>query len=128
MKRYIKSSYTWEPKFEGTWSEEEIALWRSIDWKARNWEEYVVKDDTFKGTVVIYGMEGGAKYIDTTFVKYIRPNPIFPPYYGPIDEDIANKEFPGNHIVGPMYDGRKKSNYMIMDRYETQRLYDMLSD
>ena len=34
----------------------------------------------------------------------------------------------GPKFVGPMYDGEKHNGYLIMNRYETQSLYDMLSE
>ena len=124
MKRYIRSS--WEPKFDGEWSAEDKELWNQIDWKARNYEEYEVSDDTIKSDIVIYGL-GRPEHISTTFVKCIRPNPIYPPYYHPLDKHIAKKEFPNARIIGPMYDGNKHDGYDIHDRYETQTLYDQLS-
>ena len=133
MKRYIKSSYDkhsiygWEPNFEGHWSDEDKQLWCDIDWKARNYEDFPVTDDTFVGELKVYGLPGGTKYVPATFVRYIRANPIYEPYYGPEDTRAANKKFPNGHIVGAMYDGRKHDGYMIMDRCETQDLYDALS-
>ena len=126
MKRYIKSSYSWEPEFKGKWSDEEIKLWKSIDWKARNYRDYIVEDDTFEGEVVVYGL-GEPYYIPTTFVKHIWANPIYSPCYDPVDEDIASKEFPDEVIVGPMGDGNNHNGYLVHDRYETQKLYNMLS-
>ena len=86
----------------------------------------VVEDDTFEGEVVVYGL-GEPYYIPTTFVKHIWANPIYSPCYDPVDEDIASKEFPDEVIVGPMGDGNNHNGYLVHDRYETQKLYNMLS-
>lgn len=123
---YVKASYTWEPEFQGRWTEEEKELWKSIDWQARNYEDYIVEDDTFDGEVVVYGL-GDPVYLPTTFVKHIWANPIYAPCYDPVDEDFVRDEFPNDSIVGPMSDGNKHNGYLVHDRYETQELYNILS-
>ena len=128
MKKYIKSSrYT---EFDG-WAQEDIDLWNQIDWKARNYEEYPVPSDSFVDSIVLYGINRGGIRIPATFQKYLRANPIYSPYYGPVDSRSALKEYrdQGYRIVGPMYDGRRHDGkYDIHDRFETQELYDALSD
>lgn len=125
MKRYIKSNYgdyqDYDPK-DG-WTEEDIELHKSIDWKARNWMEYPVEGDSFVGEVVLYGYDDPV-YEDVEFIKYIRPNPIYPPYYAPVDKRPF-KDYSG--YVGPMYDGNHHGTYDIHDRFESQAVYDMLS-
>lgn len=130
MKRYIKSAY--EPTFKGTWSEEDIELWKSIDWKARNYEEYPVEnefDSFITGEVTVYGIEDHGISIPCTFQKVLRANPIYPPYYRILPEDLAaiEDDYPDYALVGPMYDGNKHGEYKVHDRLETQEVYDVLT-
>lgn len=104
------------------WDEADIELHKSIDWKARNYEEYPVEGTEFIHDVDFYDDNGHKKIKDVEFVKYLRANGIYPPYYGPKDKDAI----PG---VGTMYDGHKHSDgYDIHDRTESQSVYDMLSE
>lgn len=125
MKRYIKSSFSWKPEFKGTWSEEEKKLWESIDWEARDYEEYPVESDTIQGRVRFVGTDYG--WVPAKFVKYIRPNPIYDPYYAPVEEGKVKQILDQGGIVGPMYDGDSKNGYQIHNRYETAEVYEMLS-
>lgn len=127
MKRYIRSSIYKE--FDG-WSQEDIDLWEQIDWKARNYEAYPVESDSFRGHIVLYGVFDNPVYIPCKFQKYIRSNPIYAPYYGPVDPYFALQDYidDGYKIIDPMYDGRKHNGYQIHDRCETQELYDSLSN
>ena len=102
------------------WTEEDITKHKEIDWAARNWEELDVGDE-FKGDVHIYRYGGGNEIKEATFHKFLRPNPVYPPYYRPID-------FKPDDLVGPMADGRKHGSYSIHDRYEDQKTYDTLSE
>ena len=106
---------------EHGWTEDDIKLHKSIDWAGRNYEEYPVPEDSFNGKAYAYGLNPDRDEVDVKFIKFIRPNPIFPPYYAP-----EKKPFDG--VVGSMYDGRKHGTYDIHDRYETQDVYDMLSE
>lgn len=115
LKESSRSNYN----IEDGWTEEDINLHKSIDWKSRNYEEYPVTTDSFQGHAVVYGLpEPITKNV--TMIKYLRPNPIFPPYYAPKENPF--KEY--SNVVGPMYDGRKHGSYQIHNRYETQELYD----
>ena len=105
-------------KVDKSYKPEDLELWKSIDWKARNYEDYPVLDDNFVGKIYLYG--NGNKTENVEFCKYIRSNPIYPPVYYPVDRRIRG-------YVGPMYDGHKYNGYDIHDRYETQSVYDMLS-
>lgn len=109
----------WEPEFGPEWKEEDIALWKSIDWKARNYERYVDETDTFEGEVVAYSADEDPKYATVTFAKELSANPIYSPAYKP-----TSNPFEGT--VGFMYDGTKHNGYMVMDRTETQEVYDMM--
>ena len=104
----------------GEFTEEDIELHKSIDWDARDYEEYPVKDDTFLGEAVLY-TDNGSKRAKVTFMKFIRPNPIYPPYYRPV-----HNPFP--RAVGPMYDGQSHGDYDVHNRYESQSVYDALSE
>ena len=103
------------------WEQEDIELHQSIDWQGRNYMEYEVPEDSFISTAVCYRSDAEPEYKQVEFHKFLRANPIYPPYYKP-----AEKPFMG--VVGPMFDGRSKGKYGIHDRYEDQRTYDMLSE
>ena len=125
MKRYIRSSSDFSE-----FTEADKALWESIDWKARNYEEYEVPEDSFRDTCAIYGVGDEAILVKANFVKVIRPNPIFPPYYRPsIDNNSGLDHLISRYnLVGPMANGVTTSDgYDIHNRYETQELYDQLS-
>lgn len=111
----------WEPTFSDEWKPEDIELWKSIDWKARNYRPYMVEDDTFEGEVTAYGLPGGKQKATVTFAKELSPNPIYEPVYRP-----TSNPFKGT--VGFMYDGHKYDGYHVMDRTETQEVYDRLSE
>lgn len=111
-----ESNYT---PFNG-WDEEDIIKHQSIDWANRNYKDYEDDSEEFKSEVVAYGFGKPIKKI-VTMHKFFRANPIYPPYYKAVEE-------PFEGVVGPMYDGNKHGNYDIHDRYETQDVYDMLSN
>ena len=115
-----------EYEFEGYWSERDKELWEKTDWKARDYKELPVEEDTFLGSGYFYS-NSGIKARTMEFIKYIRPNPIFPPYYGPIYTSEVLEYMKNGGYVYPMYDGRQEGNYDIHDRFETQELYDILS-
>lgn len=104
-------------KVDKSYKPEDLELWKSIDWQARDYEEYPIPEDNFVGKIYLYG--NGNKTENVEFCKYLRSNPIYPPYYGPVDEISG--------YAGPMYDGHKYNGYDIHDRYESWELYDMLS-
>ena len=117
-----------EIEFEGYWSEREKQLWQQTDWKARDYQELPVEDDTIEGMGYFYSEDKGCRNKPVTFVKYIRSNPIFPPYYGPIfSSDLLKFLEEGHYMRSAMYDGHQAGNYDIHDRFETQSLYDILS-
>lgn len=130
MKIYVKA-YSWEPKFEGQWSEDEIALWKDIDWQARNFNEYPIEDDKISADIHIYGVSYSeippAAWRKIEFVKCLRANPIYPPYYKPILPTEVQEFLRDTSCVGPMFDGDSYNGYDIHNRYETQSLYNMLS-
>ena len=133
MKRYVRASYGWEPTFEGTWSPEEIELWKSIDWdewwrSGNRGYDYPITDDTITGTICAYGVGDRPVYKQAKFVKYLRSNPRYDPYYALAPDDTQVQKFiKDNHLLGPMYDGQTHDGYHIHNRYETQAVYDMLS-
>lgn len=103
------------------WSEEDIALHKSIDWSARNYEDYEVADDTFIDTAKKYNYGGAPEEKKVVFHKFLRANPIYPPYYAP-----ARNPFDGG--IGPMYDGHVHGLYGVHDRYEDVETYTRLSE
>lgn len=142
MKRYIRSAYN-VPSIWGDykkydpneWLQEDIELHQSIDWAARNYEEYPVEGETYRGTCHVYGLDGDIM-VPAEFQLMLRSNPIYPPYYAPVDpykvmSDACRKagvDEDSVGIVGPMFDGTKRGMYDVHNRFETQELYDVLSD
>lgn len=121
LEESIWGDYEPYDKTEG-WTDEDIELHKSIDWAARDYKDYPVEDDmAFRGVVICYGAEPGKEKEIAKFIKYLRSNPIYPPYYAPETEPF---DFP---CVGPMYDGDRMAGYDIHNRYETQEIYDALS-
>ena len=112
----------WERDYNlDEWEEDDIELHKSIDWKARNYTDYPVPEDSITATATAYGLPGGTKQKDVKFIKYLRANELFPPYYGV-------EEIPFEGVLSGMYDGDKNGKYMIMNRFETQDVYDALSE
>lgn len=105
------------------WTPEDIQKHKSIDWKERNYEEYEDTSDQFKSEVVFYSFDRNPERKTVLMSKYFRPNPIYPPYY-----KAASGNKPFEYGVGPMFDGHMHGNYGIHDRYESQEVYDMLSE
>lgn len=103
------------------WKPEDIELHKSINWKERNYEDFAVSEDSFETEVVAYELKGGPQRKTVKVVKHLRANPIYPPYYRATQQPFKN-------VVGPMYDGHKHGKYDIHDRYETQEVYDILSN
>lgn len=101
------------------WREEDIALHKATDWEARHYEE-LPTEDTINAFIVIHRWGQKSEVREAKMRKFIRPNPIYPPYY--------RMEEPVDGVVGPMFDGiRAEDGYDIHDRYEDQRTYDLLS-
>ena len=105
-----------------SWSDEDIALHKSIDWAARNYDEYPVEDDYIMSKAYLYGTDGNKVVDNVKFVKKLRANPIYPPYYG--TEDFQ----PFKGYTNGMYDGHKHGIYYIMDRFEDWETNRMMSE
>ena len=116
-----------ELEFSGYWSERDKQLWQQTDWKSRDWEELPVEDDTFDSVGYFYSLQKGCIQHPVTFIKYIRANTIFPPYYGPIYTSELLKFMEEGNYYRATYDGHQAGNYDIHDRFETGELYDRLS-
>lgn len=115
----IESIYTEDDYDSSEWEPEEIELHQSIDWAARNYDEY----DTEKkitSTVYYYDMDSKDQKDDVEMHLFIRSNPIFPPYY----KAVSN---PFGKGLGPMADGDFEGKYSIHNRYESTALYNILS-
>lgn len=138
MKRYIRSSYGDYTQYApNAWKPEDIELHQSIDWKSRNYEEYPVDGEIIHAPCYVYGLaETTIRVPNCEFQLMIRPNPIFPPYYAPVDPEQVMREacrrvdidYRDAQIVGPFGDGTKHGKYGVHDRFETQELYDVLSE
>lgn len=124
MKKLVYSSTLLDDlyDYEG-WDPADIDLYNSIDWKQRNYKEYPVPTDSFMGTARLYSQQGEITQ-RVKFIKYIRPNAIFAPYYRPEVEKPFDVDF---SYVGPMYDGAVHGYYGVHDRFESSQLYDILS-
>ena len=142
MKKYIRSSYTYDPWKNADmseWSDEDIATWESIDWKSRQYYPMTIDTDTFEDYLDIYGVptEDGdySAHELVTFVKRFSANTIYPPSFVVAEDDwnaiVTKYKKLGYSIVGPMYDGttveKDGVTYKVMDRADTQELYDTLS-
>ena len=115
-------AWSYEPTYDKNdgWTDADIELHKATDWKARNYAELPVPEDSFMHTAVAHTDEG-TKRKSCKFTKYIRANSIFPPYYKPETK-------PFEDVVGPMYDGEDHNGYGIHNRYESQEVYDALFD
>ncbi len=112
------SRYTDYNKEDG-WTDEDIAKHKEIDWQERNYHDYPIPEDSFTGEAIAH-TDNGTKRARVKFIKYIRSNPIFPPYYAPENNPFTD-------VVGPMYNGNKHGSYGIHDMYESQDIYDTQS-
>lgn len=138
MKRYIRSSYTYDPWKNADlskWSDEDVDTWNTTDWKARNYDSLYVYDDSFVGTLYIYGLPEGVVTEPVTFVKELRANTIYSPKYVVPDwyhSDVYKKyKADGITLLTPSVERTTHKadgvTYYVADRAETQELYDMLS-
>lgn len=105
------------------WTPEDIEKHKAIDWKELNYSDYEDTSDQFEYEVVLYDFNNRPERKTVLMSKYYRANSIFPPFYAP-----ANNEKPFENAVGPMFDGDTRGNYDIHNRYETQEVYDRLSE
>ena len=112
---------------EDGWTDEDIELHQSIDWEGRNYEDYPVENDTYMGNVILYTSDGRKITKNVEMVKYLRSNPIYPPYYAPRNNRPFEKGFYCKSYVGPMYDGNTHRTYKVHDRFEDQGTYNLLS-
>ena len=103
------------------WEEEDIKFWNHIDWQKNGYSDFARTDDTITAKVTKYSMHNDPETKEVTMCKYFRANPIYPPYYAAVEKPFDN-------CVGPMYDGHKAGKVDIHDRYETQEVYDLLSE
>jgi len=138
MKRYIRSSYTYDPWKNADlskWSDEDVDFWNRIQWADRDYNPVSDYDDEITGYLTIYGVGDEPRQEQVRFVKTFSANTIYPPSYKIHEDDwydIKNKyKKLGYSIVSPMYDGTNHRangvSYKVMDRAETQELYDILS-
>lgn len=107
------------------WEPEDIELHKSIDWKKRNYEDFLVEGDTIETEVILYSLNKSPRTRMVTAQKYLRANAIYPPYYEAKEVPFEDEDEGG--VVGGMFDGNKHNKTMIMDRYETVDLNHYLS-
>ena len=114
-------------EFKGYWSEKDKEIWQKTDWKSRDYKELPIEEDSFESIGYFYSTKG----IETKkliFIKYIRPNPIYSPYYGPkFTAELLEFMKDGNYCY-PMYNGNTEGNYYIHDRFEDVDTYNKLSN
>lgn len=136
MKRYIKATFDpWASADLSEWSDKDIEIWNNTDWKARNYDRLYVPEDSFEGTLLIYGLPGGVVREPVTFVKELSANTIYSPSYtipNWYDSELFKKyKRKGITLVSPMCDGRFHMKdgvkYRVADRSETYELYDKLT-
>ena len=117
----------YEPNFKGHWSALDKKIWEETNWQERDYEDLPIEDDTIMSIADFYGNNTQEKHL-IWFVKCIRANEIYAPYYKPVMnkelEEILEK---GNYIRSSMYDGHNFGEYPIHDRFESQEVYDRLS-
>lgn len=116
----IKEASDFEFDYSG-WDEEDIKLHKEIDWEARDYKEFIVPGTEYEGSTHFYS-DHGLEIVKEKYAKILRPNPNFPPYYGPVD-NTSTKEW-----TSAMYDGRKKDGYDLHDRRESWDIYRALSE
>lgn len=116
-----------EPLFEGYWSDKDKETWKNVDWKNRDYKDFPVEDgDPIVLDGYFYTLDGHfTKPIK--FVKYLRANPIFSPYYGPVYDTELLSIMENGHFCYPSFDGRKEGPYNIHDRFDDSELADRLS-
>lgn len=103
------------------WEDSDIELHKNTDWASRNYGDLIVDDDSFEDEATVYRYNKDPESKKVKFVKHIRPNPIFPPFYAP-------EEDPFEDALGPMYNGKTHGKYDIHSRFEDQKTYDALSE
>lgn len=113
-------------EFKGYWSDRDKSIWEGINWAERDYKDFPVEEDTFEGTGTFYSVNG-TESKKITFVKYLRANPIYPPYYGPIYTADLLDFMKKGHYCYPMYDGNTEGHYDIHDRFEDSNTADILS-
>ena len=115
-------------EFNGYWSDKDKEIWENTDWKARDYKDLPVDDiaDPINGLGHFYTTNGSLTK-PIIFIKYIRANPIFPPYYGPLYDSELIEFMYNNNFCYPCYDGRKEGPYNIHDRFESSDVADALS-
>ena len=138
MKRYIQSGYTYDPWRSADlskWSDSDVDFWNSIQWKDSNYDPVCDFDDQISGYLTIYGVDGGPRTEKVRFVKQFSANTRYSPCYVVHEDDwdrIYHKyKDMGYTILDPMYDGTTTTKdgvtYLVMNRAETQDVYDRLS-
>lgn len=104
------------------WTNYLIELHQSINWAERGYLPYQVENTEIRMPCTLISENGAVATVYATFVLELSANPIYAPKY-------VTKEFePFKGYLSGMYDGHKVGKYMVMDRFETQEVYDRMSD
>lgn len=116
-----------EIEFKGYWSELDKKIWLETDWKSRDYEDLEVEGTEINSNAFFY-TENNAEIHNIQFIKCIRANSTFPPYYKPVyNKELLDILENNKCMRHSMYDGRNYENYHIHDRFETQEIYNLLS-
>lgn len=113
-------------EFNGHWTDRDKEIWKNTDWLKRNYEDLIIEEDNYEGIGYMYRYNYPSLSIKVTFVKYIRSNPNFPPYYGPAYDSNLKQLMKEAHLCKPYYDGRTHEGYNIHDRFDDTDLTGML--
>lgn len=105
-------------EYKGYWSDKDKEIWVSTDWKARDYNDLPIEEDTFEDVGHFYGPSGEQEK-RITFIKYIRANPIYPPFYGPVYTSELLEFMKQGGYCYPMYDGKTVGSYDVHDRFDS---------
>ena len=115
---YFTEAFSSLDEYDG-WEQQHIDLHKSINWEERDYKDYDT-GTAIKANAYLYDIGKEKEIPDVDMHLYLRANPIYPPYY---KAEIN----PFHTGVGPMFDGDKEGVYDIHNRYESAKLYDLLS-
>ena len=121
-------------EFKGYWSALDKELWAKTDWKARDYKDLPVEDTITKRQAYFYSMNdkthkanAAEKLLVIDFQKYIRSNPIYSPYYGPVYTSELLTYMNDNAYCYPSFNGDTEDGYPVHDRFESAEIADILS-
>ena len=101
------------------WGAKEAKIWRETNWKARNYKELLLGNNSFKKDVKVAGTNIVLKNVK--FVLEISPNPIFEPRYVPEGEYTTYRDYCWTA------DGTKHNGYTVIGRADTWKNYNAMT-